>query len=157
MAVAIDGGLTKNIHPPYKHLVGKRLAAEALRVAYDGKEVSQGPLFRKMAVKESKAVLRFDSIGSGMVSKGMILDAYGESPIEVSAKELEGFSIAGEDKVFYPATAVIKRNTVVVESPNVEKPVAVRYGWAEFPICNLYNKEGFAASPFRSDDWAQAN
>ena len=153
MAVAIDAGLTKNIHPPFKNLVGKRLAAEALRLAYGKKDVSQGPLYKSMKVNGYQASIRFDDTGSGLESRDRLLDAYGESPIRLSGDTLKGFTIAGADKVFYPAKATIRKNTVVVESPQVKQPVAVRYAWAEFPLCNLYNKEGFAASPFRTDDW----
>ena len=66
---------------------------------------------------------------------------------------LKGFVIAGADKKFFFANAVIKNNTVVVSSPNVHQAVAVRYGWADFPAVNLFNKEGIPASPFRTDDW----
>ncbi len=153
MAVAIDGGLVKNIHPPYKELVGKRLAAEALRVAYGSEKISQGPLYKSMKVNGNQTLIRFDNVGSGLEARDRLLDAYGESPIRLSGKTLKGFTIAGEDRVFHPAKATIQDKLVVVESKHVKQPVAVRYAWAEFPLCNLYNKEGFAAPPFRTDDW----
>jgi len=156
MAVAIDGGLTKNIHPPYKELVGKRLAAEALRLAYGNKGITQGPLYKSFKTKGNKAILQFENAGSGLISKDLLLDAYGAEPITLSSQTLSGFTVAGEDRIFHPANAMIDGKTVVVESGQVSKPVAVRYAWAEFPLCNLYNKEGFAASPFRTDDWPAA-
>jgi sialate O-acetylesterase len=67
---------------------------------------------------------------------------------------LVGFALAGEDKVFHPATAEIVGDSVVVSCANVSKPMAVRYGWKNFPVCNLVNKAGLPASPFRTDDWA---
>ena len=92
-----------------------------------------------MQIKDNKIILSFNNIGSGLIAKG---DA-----------ELKQFSIAGEDKKFVWAKAVIKDNQVIVQSDDVTKPVAVRYAWADNPIgCNLYNIEGLPASPFRTDN-----
>jgi sialate O-acetylesterase len=157
MAVAIDAGLTTNIHPPYKDLVGKRLAAQALEVAYGKKGVASGPLFSKAKFRKGKAYLNFKYAGKGLVAKDVTLDAYGDAPFELSSDELKGFAICGEDQVFYKATARITgKDTVEVSAPEVKEPVAVRYAWASFPLCNLYNKEGFAAVPFRTDNWPVA-
>lgn len=154
MAVAIDAGLTTNIHPPYKELVGKRLAAQALEVAYGKKGIASGPVYRSSNFKNGKAYLKFDYSGKGLVAKNVTLDPYGESPYKLSADKLEGFTIAGADQVFHNAKArVTGKGTVEVYSSKVKEPVAVRYAWACFPLCNLYNKEGFAATPFRTDDW----
>jgi sialate O-acetylesterase len=158
MAVAIDAGLTTNIHPPYKELVGKRLAAQALSVAYGKEGITSGPLYSSVKFGKGKASLEFDQSGKGLVAKTLTLDPYGESPYKLSSKKLEGFTIAGIDKVFVKAEArVTGKDTVEVFSPEVNKPVAVRYAWAAFPLCNLYNKDGFAASPFRTDDWPVEN
>lgn len=154
MAVAIDAGLTTNIHPPYKKLVGKRLAAQAMSVAYGKKGISSGPAYSSMKLKNGKVYLKFDYSGKGLEAKAVTLDPYGDSPYKLSATALEGFTIAGKDKVFYKAQArVTAKDTVEVYAPEVKDPVAVRYAWAAFPLCNLYNKDGFAASPFRTDDW----
>jgi sialate O-acetylesterase len=89
-----------------------------------------------MTVEGNKIRIRFKHTGSGLVAKG---------------EKLTGFAIAGEDGKFVWAEAKIEGDTVVVWSPNVEKPVAVRYAWADNPDCNLYNQEGLPASPFRTD------
>lgn len=145
MAVTSDIGERDDIHPKNKHDVGKRLAAEAMRVVYTPAEgtadVSRGPMFEKMAVDGNRAVLTFQHTGSGLMSK----DKYGY---------VRGFELAGADHRFYYAKAEIKGNTVVVSSDSVAAPVAVRYGWADDNgDVNLYNREGFPAVPFRSDSW----
>jgi sialate O-acetylesterase len=91
-----------------------------------------------MWIEGNKIRIFLDHVGSGLVAKG---------------EKLTGFAIAGEDRKFVWANAKIEGNTVVVWSEQVPKPVAVRYGWADNPDCNLYNKEGLPASPFRTDDW----
>ena len=146
MAVAIDAGLEKDIHPPFKQLVGERMAAAALKKFYDKKIVAEGPVFKNLKIEGSKAVIVFDNIGSGLEAKAVKLDSY-----ELAGGELRGFSVCGEDKKFYWAKAQIKDNTVEVSASEVSKPAAVRYAWANFPLCNLYNKEGFPAEPFRTD------
>lgn len=138
MAVAIDIGEANDIHPRNKQDVGKRLALTALAVAYGKKIVYSGPIYRSMRIEGNKIRLFFDHVGSGLVAKG---------------GELKGFAIAGKDRKFVWANAKIEGNTVVVWSEQVPEPVAVRYGWADNPDCNLYNKEGLPASPFRTDDF----
>lgn len=138
MAVAIDIGEADNIHPANKQEVGARLALAARHVAYGENLVYSGPLFRKFSVEGSRVRLHFDHAGGGLVAKG---------------DTLTGFAIAGEDRKFVWANARIDGDTVLVSSPQVAHPVAVRYGWAINPVCNLYNQEGLPASPFRTDDW----
>ncbi len=141
MAVTIDIGEAKNIHPLNKQDVGYRLAQNARKIAYGENIVHTGPLYKSMKVEGNKIRIRFSNTGSGLVIK----DRYGY---------LQGFSIAGNDKKFVWAKAYIEGNDVVVVNDVVKKPVAVRYGWADNPDdVNLYNKEGFPASPFRTDDW----
>jgi sialate O-acetylesterase len=139
MATIIDIGDANNIHPKNKQDVGKRLALWALAKTYDKDLVYSGPLYKSMEVKGNQIVLHFDHIDSGLVTKG------GES--------LKGFAIAGADRKFVWADAKIEGDTVVVSSDQVSEPVAVRYAWADNPVCNLYNKEGLPASPFRTDQW----
>jgi sialate O-acetylesterase len=146
MAVTADIGDPNDIHPRNKQDVGKRLAAEAMRVSYNQavtaeNEVSRGPMFGKMQMTGSRAVLTFKNIGTGLVVK----DKYGY---------LKGFEIAGADQKFYYAKASIENGNVVVYADEVAAPVAVRYGWADDNgDVNLYNREGFPAVPFRTDSW----
>jgi sialate O-acetylesterase len=136
MAVITDAGHPTDIHPRLKEPVGARLALAARGVAYGEKIVYSGPLYKGMKVEGDKAVLSFDHVGSGLVAKGT---------------PLTGFTIAGADGKFVKGEASIVENQVVVTSPEVRQPMAVRYGWEDHPVCNLYNLEGLPASPFRSD------
>jgi sialate O-acetylesterase len=137
MVVTIDlGDPDGDVHPKNKQDVGKRLALAALAIAYGRKIEYSGPMFEKMEVEGNKARIFFTHTGRGLVCKG---------------DKLLGFAIAGEDKKFVWADAKIEGNTVVVWSDKVQKPVAVRYAFENHPICNLYNKEGLPASPFRTD------
>jgi sialate O-acetylesterase len=138
MAVIIDIGDAKDIHPKDKQDVGKRLALAALAIAYGKKGEYSGPNYRSMRQEGNTIRLTFDHIGGGLVAKG---------------GKLEGFAVAGEDRHFVWADATIVGNAVVVSSPQVAHPVAVRYAWATNPVCNLYNKADLPASPFRTDDW----
>ncbi len=138
LAVAIDVGDAKDIHPKDKKSVGQRLALCALAETYGKKSEYSGPWYRSMKVKGDKVTLKFDHVDGGLVAKG---------------GKLTGFAIAGEDKKFLWADAVIEGNNVVVSSPQVPKPVAVRYAWDINPVCNLYNQAGLPAVPFRTDDW----
>jgi sialate O-acetylesterase len=128
----------KDIHPKNKKPVGERLALCARALTYGEKVEYSGPLYDKMTVEGNKAVLSFTHVGKGLEAKG---------------EKLEGFRMAGEDKVFHDAKAEIKGDKVVVTCDQVDKPVAVRYGWTNFPIVNLFNKDGLPASPFRTDDF----
>jgi len=138
MAVIIDIGDANDVHPKNKQDVGKRLALWALAKTYGKDMVYSGPIYRLMEVQGNKAILHFEHVGGGLVAKGELL---------------KGFSIAGADKKFVWADAKIEGDTVVVSSDKVAEPVAVRYGWADNPVCNLYNKAGLPASPFRTDTW----
>lgn len=137
MAVAIDIGEADDIHPRNKQDVGKRLALNALAKDY-GKKVSySGPVFQKMQVKDNTAILRFKTMGGELTTS--------------DGGPVAGFAVAGEDGQFVWAKAVIKGKTVRVSAPEVAKPVAVRYAWADNPACNLANTAGLPASPFRTD------
>jgi sialate O-acetylesterase len=138
MAVINDIGAANDIHPRNKQDVGKRLALWALANSYGKKIVYSGPLFKSMKIEGKTAVISFDHVGGGLVANG-------DGP-------LKGFAIAGEDKKFVWADAKIEGETVVVSSDAVPNPVAVRYAWADNPVCNLYNKEGLPASLFRTDE-----
>jgi len=152
MAVTIDCGDAGDIHPRDKFDVGERLALWALAKDY-GKTglVYSGPLYKGMKIEEDKIRISFESVGSGL----MVAEKKGLEPArEVNGGTLKRFAIAGADKVWHWADAKIDANTVVVSSPEVPAPVAVRYAYHINPEgCNLYNKEGLPASPFRTDDW----
>lgn len=149
MAVAIDAGHQTNIHPPDKPLVAGRLVAATLKTAYSRDIVASGPMFRGLTIVDDKAVIEFDDVGGGLVAKEVTLDG----GIRLPADDLKGFAICGDDRIFKWARATIEGNTVVVSHPDVPKPVAVRYAWATFPLCNLANAEGFPAVPFRTDQF----
>lgn len=139
IAVGIDVGEEKDIHPKNKQAIGYRLAQQALAKTYGKEVVAGGPIYTSMKKEGEKIILSFDDLGSGLMEKG---------------GALKTFAIAGSDATFVAATAVIEGNTVVVSSDKVAEPAAVRYAWADNPVgCNLYNKEGLPASPFRTDDW----
>lgn len=143
MACIIDIGEEADIHPKNKLDVGRRLALNAMHIAYgDNNVVYSGPLYRNMVKDGAKIRLGFEHVAAGLVAKN--------SP----DGSLKGFAIAGEDKKWLPANARIDNNTVVVWSDAVKNPVAVRYAWADNPVdCNLYNAADLPASPFRTDDW----
>lgn len=138
MAVITDVGDPVDVHPPRKEPVGARLALAARAVAYREDIVYSGPTYDRMEIDEGKVVLRFKHIGKGL---------------EVRGPKLTGFTIAGADRKFVNAEAQIAGDRVVVASASVPKPVAVRYGWANYPVVNLWNKDGLPASPFRTDDF----
>jgi sialate O-acetylesterase len=139
MAVTMDIGSAKTIHPADKQDVGKRLALWALAKTYGKKIPFSGPLYKSMKVARGKIILSFDYAGRGLLLK----DQNGEND----------FTIAGEDHVFKKAVVQIQGKTLVVSSPEVPKPVAVRYAWDNTEAGTLFNKEGLPASSFRTDDW----
>jgi sialate O-acetylesterase len=141
LAVTIDVGDPKNLHPPRKAEIGERLALWALGTTYGQKIVFSGPLYESMHVEGNEIRIHFEHTGSGLQADG---------------EQLKGFSIAGADRKFHWANARIDGTAVMVSSEDVIAPVAVRYAWADSPDCNLYNEEGFPASPFRTDDWPGA-
>ncbi len=138
IAVAIDIGDAADIHPRNKQDVGKRLALQALAKTYGQDVVAAGPEFKAAKVEGGAIRLGFDSVGGGLVAKD---------------GALKGFSIAGEDRKFVWAEAKIDGETVLVSSPQVPQPVAVRYGWENNPDATLFNQAGLPAGPFRSDEW----
>lgn len=138
MAVITDVGDPKDIHPRKKQPVGERLALAARGIAYDEKIEFSGPLYRDLTLRDGKIIVHFDHVGKGL---------------EAHDGELKGFAVCGEDKKFVWANAEIVGKTVEVSSPEVPKPIAVRYGWADCPVVNLWNKDGLPASPFRTDDF----
>ena len=141
VAVSIDTGDEVLLHPKDKKPIGLRLAYLALKKTYDKDFVEYGPFYKSYRVEGNKIVLEFDSVGSGLMSGK-------EGP-------LDSFAIAGEGREFVWADAEIKGDSVIVSVKDVPDPVAVRYAWAMNPSRRnlLYNKEGIAASPFRTDDW----
>jgi sialate O-acetylesterase len=141
MAVTIDIGEANDIHPRNKQDVGKRLAQWALAKTYGKEVVACGPLYKSMRVDGNKVVVDFDYVGGGLAAR--------------DGGRLKGFAVAGADKKFVWAEAQIVGDTVAISSPEVESPAAVRYAWANNPDCNLVNKAGLPASPFRTDDWEQ--
>jgi sialate O-acetylesterase len=150
VAVITDAGDLTDIHPQKKEPAGARLAYLALANTYGQKIEPSGPVYKSISVDGNKAVLTFEHVGGGLA-----LGEFSMPGAENVGKDgkLVGFTVAGEDKTFHPATAVIEGDRVVVTSDKVSKPVAVRYGWKNFPVCNLFNKSGLPASPFRTDDW----
>lgn len=145
MVVTIDVGSPAMVHPRNKKIVGRRLSLAARALAYDQKVIYSGPIYSSMQIEGNKIRLHFTHLGGGLVA----LHRFGTPP------GLEGFEIASANHKFVGARAMIEGNTVVVESNRVPHPVAVRYAWQDYPICNLYNQAGLPASPFRTDDWAQ--
>ena len=134
IATAIDVGTQADIHPKNKEEVGRRLALVAEAKVYGQKVVFAGPVFRSPTVSGSAVTLTFTHTDGGLVSR--------------TGPGLTGFEVAGSDGVFVPATAHIVKNTVVVSSPKVPAPAAVRYAWSGFPTCSLYNGAGLPAYPF---------
>jgi sialate O-acetylesterase len=155
MAVAMDLADVRDpgdIHPKNKRDVGERLALWALAKDYGKKDlVYSGPLFKEMKIEANKIRIVFDSAGSGLT----VATKKGFAPVVKEPQgKLKRFAIAGEDKKWAWADAVIDGKTVVVSSPEVPKPVAVRYAYTmSGDDCNLYNNEDLPASPFRTDDW----
>ena len=139
MAVAIDLGEAKDIHPKNKQDVGLRLALIARAKIYKEDISYSGPVYQSYKIKDKEIEISFKHVNGGLATKG--------------AEQLQGFAVAGADKKFYWADAKIVGNKIVVSSYAVRQPVAVRYAWANNPICNLYNKADLPASPFRTDDW----
>lgn len=141
MAVTTDIGNPKDIHPTNKQEVGRRLAAIALNRIYKKRMIDSDPTYKSMKIEGNKIIVTFENIGGGLMT---------------TAKDgiVRGFEVAGSDQIFYEATATIKGNTVIIYSEKVASPIAVRFGWkGDASACNLFNKEGFPAVPFRTDEW----
>ncbi len=139
MAITVDIGEATNIHPKNKQEVGRRLSLWALGTVYDRKVPAiSGPLPVGHEINGNKIVVAFKHTEGGLLAKN---------------DGLTGFLIAGKDKEWKPAQAIIDGDKVIISSAEVAKPVAVRYAWASVAICNLFNGAGLPASPFRTDDW----
>jgi len=162
MAVLIDVGDEMNIHPHDKQTPGERLAAAALANTYGKAIPFAGPSYTSMAVEGDSVRVRFAHAEGGLVAHALPAE-YAPTSEKPDAKvplvrnspnsEIEGFAICGDDHVWKWADARIDKDSVVVHADGVAKPVAVRYAWADDPICNLYNGAGFPAVPFRTDDF----
>ena len=139
LAVTYDVGEWNDIHPLNKKAVAQRLFLGARKAVYGEKVTASGPVYKDMTVDGDKIIITFTETGRGLMAKG---------------GELKHFAIAGADRKFVWADAIIKGNKVIVSSKEVQNPVAVRYAWADNPDgANLCNKDGLLASPFRTDDW----
>ena len=139
LAVTYDSGEWNDIHPLDKKTVAQRLFLCARKLVYGEKVTSSGPVYKSMKTDGDKIIITFTETGKGLAVRG---------------DKLKHFAIAGEDRRFIWADAVIKGNTVIVSSSEVRNPVAVRYAWSDNPEdANLCNKEGLLASPFRTDNW----
>jgi sialate O-acetylesterase len=139
MAVTIDVGDPKDLHPHRKLEVGQRLALWAQGTIYKEPIEYSGPLYESMRIDGSEIRVRFTHVGSGLEVR--------------NSGALHGFAVAGADRKFHWAEARIDGDTVVVSSRDVPRPTAVRYAWGDSPLCNLLNRDGLPASPFRTDDW----
>ncbi len=139
-ALVTASDLGSGIHPTNKSGYGARASQVALGMVYGQKVETQGPLFASHAIEGGKVRLKFTHVGQGLSAR--------------HSEKLQGFAIAGEDKKFVWADAVIEGDSVIVSSATVAKPAAVRYAWANaFPWANLFNKDGLPAQTFRTDDW----
>ena len=139
IVVITDAGDSADIHPRDKEIVGKRLALWALARDYGKKNIiHSGPIYKSMKVEGDKIRITFE-FGEGLMTKDVDV--------------LKEFTIAGTDRQFIPAQAIIDGNTIVVSAAAIKQPVAVRFAWRNFMRPNLYNRAGLPASPFRTDDW----
>ncbi len=141
MAIAVDVGEEKDIHPKNKQAVGKRLGLWGLATVYGKDLVYSGPICKSSKAAGGKMVLQFDHAGDGLKTS--------------DGEAVKGFAVAGADRKFVWANARIEGYRVIVSSAEVKQPVAVRYAWANNPAVNLVNSAGLPASPFRTDDWVE--
>jgi sialate O-acetylesterase len=155
MAVTIDIG-ENNLHPPNKQDAASRLARWALHDVYGQKDVVvSGPVYRNVEIDGDRILVAFDYTDGGLVCGWK---APGQDFAPTPDEPLQEFVIAGEDRVWHSAVAVIEGDRIAVSSPDVPAPVAVRYAFTQCPQrANLYNAEGLPASPFRTDDWPFQN
>jgi len=164
MAVITDVGNEYDIHPTPKQPVGERLSLCARALTYGEKIPYSGPMYKGVIFDGEKAIVHFDHVGGGLVAKKLVPTLVRQTKLgdqaawrvdpEAKDVELTGFAIAGKDQKFFDAKAVIQGNDVILSSPDVPNPIAVRYGWANHPLCGLFNRDGLPASPFRTDDFA---
>ena len=142
-AVITDIGEAFDIHPRNKQDVGKRLAQNALKIAYGQDVLGAGPVFESMKKEGNKIILSFSNVGKGLSTSDKNRYSY-----------INGFTIAGSDRKFVWAQAYIHEGKVIVFNDEIKEPVAVRYGWSNNPADNnLVNSDGLLASPFRTDSW----
>jgi sialate O-acetylesterase len=141
MAITIDVGEADDIHPVNKQEVGRRLALWALGTTYGKPIIYSGPLYKSMRRADGTILVEFDHAGDGLKT--------------CDGGPVRGFAIAGEDRKFVFADTKIEGKRVVVSSPDVKQPLAVRYAWASNPVCNLVNSADLPASPFRTDEWEE--
>ena len=162
VACIIDLGEAEDVHPVRKKEVGDRLAMLALANDYGREVISSGPRFESYRIGHGNIRVHFTSVADGLkaVPSGSLAGArYGSQALgydivkRAERGEVTGFQIAGADRVWHWATADIEGDEVIVYSEEVPHPVAVRYGWADNPVCNLFNSAGLPAHPFRTDDW----
>ncbi|MEM7263944.1 MAG: family 16 glycoside hydrolase, partial [Planctomycetota bacterium] len=140
MAVTLDVGNPRDIHPNDKQSVADRLGRLALRDHYGHDVVAEGPTFDRAEFRAARVVLHFEHA----------------EDLNLIEREQNEFEVAGEDRVFYPARAVVRNSAVVVSSDSVPKPKAVRYAWRAAPQATLFGREDLPAPPFRTDDWSNA-
>ncbi len=159
MAVITDYGHETDIHPTPKRPVGERLALLARAKTYGEKIEYSGPDFASVSIEGSKAVVKFTH-ADGLHTRELVTTdvrknggAGWRAKADSTGVPVTGFTLAGESRVFHNAEARIDGNSVVVWSDQVSRPVAVRYGWADHPLCNLFNKAGLPAVPFRTDEF----
>ncbi|MDO9634512.1 MAG: sialate O-acetylesterase [Paludibacter sp.] len=136
MAVTLDCGEETQLHPKNKKPVGERLAYIALNKNYAKDITFSGPLFKEMKINGNQVVVAFEHVGKGLTTK--------------NNDEIKGFEISGDGKSFVKGNARIEKDKVIVQSDEIKKPVAIRYGWSNCPDANLYNIDGLMASPFRT-------
>lgn len=162
MACIIDIGEAEDIHPVRKKEVGERLARLALANDYGKKIIANGPRFSGCTINGNSVRIKFSDVAGGLKvipSGDYAPERYGKDGMDselvrkAESGILTGFQIAGADKVWHWADATISGSEVIVSSPEVPHPLAVRYGWGANPVCNLFNSEGLPAWPFRTDDW----
>lgn len=142
MAVTIDAGIPFDIHPVNKQIVAIRLSLEAFRLAYGDSTIKSSPQYQSMQTESDSIKLVFSNMDNGIIYNG---------------SEPSGFAIAGEDKKFVWAKAKIFNQQIIVWSPEIKNPVAVRYAWADSPVesndSNIYNLAQLPLAPFRTDSW----
>jgi sialate O-acetylesterase len=138
VAVITDVGDKDDIHPNKKGPVGARLALQAEKIAYKKKIAAAGPTYKSVKIDGNKVTLRFVDADGGLEARG---------------GPLTGFAVCGADRKFVWADAEIRGDKVIVSSISIPNPVAVRYGWSDYPVVNLFNRAGLPASPFRTDDF----
>ncbi len=140
LAVTYDTGEWNDIHPLNKEDIAKRLLLAARKLVYGEQLISSGPVYKSMRVDGDRIVLQFTEIGKGLHTR--------------DGQRLRHFAIAGKDKKFVWAEAVIKGDKIIVRHEDIREPVAIRYAWSDNPEdANLMNKGGLLASPFRTDNW----